>query len=286
MVKVAFLGTGLLGSGMVERMLKHGDRVTVWNRTVAKAQALAAHGAIVAATPEEAVADAEFVHLALPDDGVVDQMLVRLVSHLPAGVLVIDHTTTSPAGTKERLERMAGNGVAFIHAPVFMSPQMCRDGAGMILVAGPTPLFERAHHRLTRMTGHVWFLGERPDHAAAFKLFGNSLLFVLTAGIADVFAMAAHLGVPFDDAVGLFEKFPIGGLVGARAAKMASGDLTATFELTMARKDVRLMIEAAGDQPLTVLPAIARKMDAAIAEGHGHQDMAAIVAGLLHRGAP
>ena len=61
-----------------------------------------------------------------------------------------------------------------------------------------------------------------------------------------------------------------------RAEKMAQGDVSATFELTMARKDIRLMIEAAGREPLTVLPAIAARIDEAIAAGHGKDDMGAI----------
>ena len=75
MATVAFLGTGLLGSAMVEGMLRRGDAVTVWNRTEAKARALEAAGAQVAATPGDAVAGAERVHMTLPDDAVVDEML-------------------------------------------------------------------------------------------------------------------------------------------------------------------------------------------------------------------
>ena len=59
---------------------------------------------------------------------------------------------------------------------------------------------------------------------------------------------------------------------------MARGDFSASFELTMARKDMRLMIEAAGGQPMVVLPAIATAMDEAIAKGHGKDDLGAIAA--------
>ena len=75
MASVAFLGTGLLGGAMVEGMLRRGDSVTVWNRTEAKARALEAFGAKVAATPGDAVAGAERVHMTLPDDDVVDQIV-------------------------------------------------------------------------------------------------------------------------------------------------------------------------------------------------------------------
>jgi 3-hydroxyisobutyrate dehydrogenase-like beta-hydroxyacid dehydrogenase len=62
---------------------------------------------------------------------------------------------------------------------------------------------------------------------------------------------------------------------------MARGDFSASFELTMARKDMRLMMEAAGAQPMVVLPAIAQRMDEAIAKGHGHEDLGAIAADLI-----
>ena len=78
MNNVAFLGTGLLGSAMVERMLVQGDSVTVWNRTMSKAQALQQAGAAVALTAGEAVAAADQVHLALTDDAVVDSILAEV----------------------------------------------------------------------------------------------------------------------------------------------------------------------------------------------------------------
>jgi len=278
MSKIAFLGTGLLGSGMVEAMLRHGLTVTVWNRTEAKARALETFGAAVAATPEDAVAGAERVHMALPDDPVVDEILARIAPRIGGETVIVDHTTTSPAGTKERLKRAARQAIRLLHAPVFMSPQMCRDAAGLMLVSGPRPIFESVRPALEKMTGEVWYCGEREDLAAAYKIFGNSMLFVITAGIADVLAMAKNVGVPPKDAAALFNRFKIGGLIPVRAEKIASGDFTATFELTMARKDIRLMIEAAGGEPLTVLPAIAARMDEAIARGHGADDMGAIAA--------
>ncbi len=278
MARVAFIGTGLLGSGMVEAMCGRGDTVTVWNRTANKARALEAFGATVALTPEEAVRSAERVHLALPDDPIVDAMLERIAPRLAADAVVIDHTTTAPAATSTRVVNAARRGVRFVHAPVFMSPQMCRDAAGLMVVAGPKAVFDLVRPSLEKMTGEVWYVGERPDLAAAYKIFGNALLFVITAGIADVLAMAKSVGVPPQDAAGLFSKFKVGSVVAARAEKIARGDFAATFELTMARKDIRLMIEAAGQEPLAVLPAIAKRMDEAIANGHGKDDLGAMAA--------
>jgi 3-hydroxyisobutyrate dehydrogenase-like beta-hydroxyacid dehydrogenase len=266
---------------MVEGLLRRGNTVTVWNRTEAKARALEGAGATVAASAADAVADAEHVHMTLPDDAVVDAMLSQIRPRLAAGAIVIDHSTTSPPGAKARVERLnasSANRVKFLHAPVFMSPQMARDSVGLILVSGPDAVFRSVRANLEKMTGEVWYVGERGDLAAAYKLFGNSMLFTISGGVADVLAMAKSLDVPPVDAVGLFSKFQVGGALKARGEKMARGDFSASFELTMARKDIRLMIEAAGRQPLTVLPHVAKRMDEAIAQGHGSQDMGVIAA--------
>src|SRR5262245_24325266 len=111
MANVAFIGTGLLGSGMVEGMLRRGEAVTVWNRTESKARALEQFGAKVAASPADAVAGAERVHMTLPDDAVVDEMIKTFRPTLRASATVIDHTTTSPRATKTRVERLAAEGV-------------------------------------------------------------------------------------------------------------------------------------------------------------------------------
>jgi len=279
--KAAFIGTGLLGSAMVEGLLRRGNSVTVWNRTESKARALERFGAKVAKTAGDAVAGAEHVHMTLPDDEVVETVIAGIRPRLSAGAVVIDHSTTSPQGAEARIETLNGDGVRFLHAPVFMSPQMARDSVGMMLVSGPKAIYDAVQPALAPMTGEVWYLGERGDLAAAFKLFGNSMLFTIAGGVADILAMAKALNVSPVDAVGLFSKFQVGGALKARGEKMARGDFSATFELTMARKDIRLMIEAAGGQPLTVLPHIAKKMDAAIADGHGSEDLGVIAAEAL-----
>ncbi len=273
MAKLAFLGAGLIGSGLAEAAAKRGDSVAVWNRSPAKARALEAFGARTAATPAEAVKGVDRVHVVLTDDAAVDSVLEACGPAIGDAV-VVDHTTASPAGTAARAARLAKAGVAFLHAPVFMSPKMCREAGGIILVAGPKPVFERVHAGLATMTGSVRYLGERPDVAAANKLFGNAMILTITAGLADVFAMAASLGISAEDAHALFSAFNPAGTLTYRGAAMSKGDYTPSFELTMARKDVRLMLETAdAAHPLHLLPAIAARMDALLAKGHGQDDL-------------
>ncbi len=272
MANIAFLGTGLMGAALAEAAAKRGDGVTAWNRTAAKAKALAPFGVHAADAVPVAVAGAERVHIMLADDAAVDSVL-DVAGDALRSAIVIDHSTTSPAGTADRAKRLEARGVAFLHAPVFMTPKMCREASGIMLVAGGQSTFARAETALRAMTGRVEYLGERRDLAAANKLFGNAIVISLCGGLADVFAMAASLGVPASEALALFGKFnPIGGLT-FRGAAMAQGDYTPTFELTMARKDARLMIDAAHGRELAVLPAIAQRMDALIERGFGSDDV-------------
>lgn len=274
MTIVAFLGTGLIGAGMVEAARRRGEVVRAWNRTAAKADRLAAaHGATACATPAEAVAGAERVHLALSDDAAVDAVLEAVAGAIDPAAIVVDHTTASPAGTARRAADLAARGVAFLHAPVFMSPKMARDAKGLMLCAGPAALVERARPALAKMTGELWYVGPRPDRAAAYKLFGNALIVAQTAALADVFAMAGSLGIAPTEAHSLFSHFNAGAVVQYRGSSMARGEYEASFELAMARKDVRLMLEAAGAAELTVLPAVAARMDALLARGHAADDL-------------
>jgi len=275
--RVALLGTGLLGSGMVRRFLAKGTPVVVWNRTEAKARALEPDGASVAHTPEEAAGDADRVHLVLPDDEVVDAILERIRPSLKPDAVVIDHSTTLPEKTKARAERQRSRGVRFLHAPVFMSPQMAQDGVGLMLVSGPASIVESVQPALAAMTGEVWPLGERPDLAAAYKLFGNCMLFAINAGLADIMAMARANDVDPIEALTLFTKFQPANVIAGRGPRMARGEpLPASFTVEMARKDVRLMIEAAKNQPLVALPGVAQRMDRLIAGGRGDHDLSAI----------
>jgi 3-hydroxyisobutyrate dehydrogenase-like beta-hydroxyacid dehydrogenase len=275
--RVALLGTGLLGSGMVRRFLAKGTPVVVWNRTETKARALEADGASVAKTPEEAAAGADRVHLVLPDDEVVDAILDRIRPSLKPDAAVIDHSTTLPEKTKARAERQRARGVRFLHAPVFMSPQMAQDGVGLMLVSGPASIVETVQPALAAMTGEVWHLGERPDLAAAYKLFGNCMLFAINAGLADIMAMARANDVDAIEALTLFTKFQPANVIAGRGPRMARGEsLPASFTVEMARKDVRLMIEAAKNQPLVALPGVAQRMDRLIAGGSRDHDLSAI----------
>jgi 3-hydroxyisobutyrate dehydrogenase-like beta-hydroxyacid dehydrogenase len=171
---------------------------------------------------------------------------------------------------------MAAHGITFVHAPVFMAPDNARAATGLMLACGPQASVDRVKPVLETMTGKLILLGERPDKAAAFKLFGNCVIVALAAGMADMLALARATGIEPTDALDLFKDFQVAGQIGARGARMARGDFSPSFELDMARKDVRLMLEttrAAPALPLAMLPGVAARMDQLIADGHGGEDL-------------
>src|SRR5437764_1453669 len=176
MTRIAFIGTGLLGSAFIEAAAKRGDQITVWNRTADKARALERFGVRVARTPSEAVRDAASVHLVLKDDAVVEAVVEQLRPALGRDAVILDHTTTQPALKAERSVRLNTAGVKYLHCPVFIGPAAARAGKGTILVAGKQSLFEARREELSRMAARVEFVGERPDLAAVYKLCGNAFI--------------------------------------------------------------------------------------------------------------
>lgn len=279
-MNIAFFGTGLMGTGFVRHLLDLGHQVTVWNRTPARARAAQDAGARLAPSAEGAIAGADSIHIALSDDASVDAVIEPLANAVPNNVWIVDHTTTAPTPTRERTARWAGRGKHFIHAPVFMTPAMCAAGTGIMLLSGPGAAHEALHPLLSSMTGNLVYLGEAPERAAAFKLFGNLTLLAMLGALGDVNRLAHACGITTVDAFSLFEKFNPGAMLPQRAARIAAGDTSPSFEMAMARKDVRLMIEEAerNGVSLAVMPAVAALLDAAIARGDGAKDVSAAAA--------
>lgn len=284
MANIAFLGTGLLGSAFAEAAAKRGDTVTAWNRSPVKAQALASFGVKSAATPADAVRGASRVHLVLKDDAVVEEVIAAARPGLSAAAVIIDHSTTLPSLTAERAKRLQGEGVRYLHCPVFMGPPAARNAQGLMLAAGPKPVFASVEADLARMTGRLDYMGERADLAAANKLFGNAMIIGAWAVMADVLTLAKACAVDAADAVKLLGNLDLNAMVSRRGASMANGDFSPNFELAMARKDLRLMLELAGDLPMAALPAVAARMDRLIASGHGAKDASVMAIDAVRRG--
>jgi 3-hydroxyisobutyrate dehydrogenase len=270
---IVFFGTGLLGSGFVRALRKRGEEVHVWNRTAEKARKLEDSGARAFEDPAEAARGATRAHLSLSDDDAVDSVLAA--AKLSPDVRIVDHTTTTAHGALARSKRFP----TFVHAPVFMGPQNALESTGTMLISGSVERVEPVRAACEAMTGKLVNLGERPDAAAAFKLMGNLFLMFVTSGFADMLMLAKALDVPPAEAAKLFDHFNPGMSLKARIERVTSGNFeTPSWELSMARKDARLMIEEAerAKRTLAVLPAIAKQMDEAIAKGQGRFDWTVI----------
>jgi 3-hydroxyisobutyrate dehydrogenase len=149
----AFLGMGLLGSNFVKAMLKKGDSVQVWNRTLSKAKALEQVGAKPFTAAADAVREADVIHLTLKDDAAVDQVLERAAKGLKPEATIIDHTTTSVEGAKRRTAHWKQKGFTYLHAPVFMGPPNALESTGFILVSGDQSVIKKCESMLAAMTG-------------------------------------------------------------------------------------------------------------------------------------
>ena len=279
---IAWLGTGLLGANFVKKLLERGETVHVWNRTPEKAHALEADGAKAFDQPIDAVRGASEIHVTLSDDAAVDSVLDPLAEVILPTAFIADHTTTAPTPTGDRVERWKQRGRTFVHAPVFMGPSMARAATGLMLLSGDPQIRARVKPHLEPMTGKIVELGDDPTRAASFKLFGNMMLLVITGGLADVYTLGRSLGIDPQDAFTLFSEFNPGNAIQGRGKQMAEGRFQPpSFELTMARKDLRLMVDEAARHgaKLDVVPAVGALMDRYIAAGFGSDDSGVIGAG-------
>ncbi|MEO8412632.1 MAG: NAD(P)-dependent oxidoreductase [Ginsengibacter sp.] len=270
-----FLGTGLLGAGFVRAMIGKGEQVQVWNRTSSKAKELEQYGAKAFESIDEAVVNADVVHLALKDDASVDEALKQAEAGLKPGAIIADHTTTSVEGAKKRTAEWQSKGFSYQHAPVFMGPQNALESTGFMLVSGNQDLIKKFEPQLSTMTGKLVNFGEEVGKAAAMKLTGNLFLVAFTAGIADTLSFAHALHISDSELSQLFDEWNPGNSLSARLKRMTADDFSeASWKLDMARKDAGLFIKEAEQKgiKLKVIPAVAALMDEWIEKGHGQDD--------------
>ena len=142
--RLAFLGIGLMGKPMASRLLRAGYALNAWNRDGVKAQALAELGAQVAATPAEAVADADIVITMLEAGPVVAQVLQAALPGLHKGAIVIDMSSTRQGEAQALHAMLAQHGVHSIDAPVSGGVLGAEQGSLAIMAGGDAEHFRRA----------------------------------------------------------------------------------------------------------------------------------------------
>jgi 3-hydroxyisobutyrate dehydrogenase-like beta-hydroxyacid dehydrogenase len=273
---VAFFGAGRLGSGFVKALSRRGVNVRVWNRTFEKAQALESGRVQAIRSGAEAARGAARVHLCLRSDESVDETLGEALDAIAPGTPVIDHTTVLPANVPARVARLQERGIPFMHAPVFMGPPNAEASTGLMLASGDKALFDRVRGALEPMTGTLWYIGERSDLAAVFKLMGNAMILAIVGGLNDMFAIAKANNVDRVTAYTLFEQYHPAGQIAGRGKRMAHEDYEPAWTLDMAAKDAALMLQSAQGYDLPVITAVECALREAVRRGLGERDLAAL----------
>ncbi|MGP5497047.1 NAD(P)-dependent oxidoreductase [Corynebacterium flavescens] len=272
-MKIAFLGTGRMGSELARHLLANHE-LTVWNRHPERAQPLVEEGARLAATPAEAVADAEVVITSLfgPDD--IREVVIE--PHLiPAGITWIDTTTVSPDVARE----FAAAVDSYVHAPVIGSLGPAR--AGQLGVYVGTPDDER--RELAMSLAEAWadehkLIGVKSAATAATgKLLANLALAVTAEGLLEALDLGESQGL---DAEVILQMLDMTGLAFMKNMKgpFITGDRNTDpgdFTVDALCKDARLMEETSA-KPLPAVAAAISRFEEQQHMGHGNQDFSSI----------
>ncbi|MEU8778209.1 NAD(P)-binding domain-containing protein [Streptomyces sp. NPDC048606] len=286
---LALLGLGDMGTVLARTWLAADHPLTVWNRTAAKAEALAPEGARVAATPAEAVASAGLIVLCLLDDSTVGSVLEGLDL---TGKDVVNLTTGTPAEGRARAAWAAERGARFVDAGIMGTPAMvgAPDGGAYVLYSGSLPLFEE-HRATLEVPAAARFVGEDAGHAALYDVALLSAMYGLFGGISHAFALIEGEDVAPKELAPLLSEWlgAMGFFVGSTAERLTSRDFTSgvVSNLAMQVAASGTLLRTAADQgvsPELISPYLdlMRERLEADPAAHGGEDTAGALT-LLHR---
>lgn len=274
---VAVLGVGTMGSAFAQRLLAAGMRVSVWDRTPSVAARFAKAGAVVAATPEEAVRDAGVVITMVPTIAAIEETMPRALASLPHGAIWLQMSTIGADGTERAiaLAKERRPDVAFVDAPVSGSKTPAEEGKLLILASGPAAALN-ALAPIFSVLGQKTIRWERAGAGSRMKLVLNTWLAVLGEGIAETAVLAQSLGVSLTD---------VSTCIGSTALdapwalskldKIARGAFDPDFSLALASKDLHLALDAANQahRRLPMAQSIATQWEGALQTGLGDRDV-------------
>ncbi len=279
---VAVLGLGIMGSGMARRLLGAGYAVTVYNRSPARAEPLAAAGARVAGSPREAAAGADVILSMVADDEAARAVWLGAEGALDAaepGAICIESSTVTPGWIKELFAAAHARRCRFLEAPVTGSRPQAAAGELNFLVGGAPDLLEQVRPLLAAMSRTITLLGP-VGSGALVKLANNFLCGVQAAALAEAIAMIERTGIDRGKAVEVLTGGAGGSpIVKTLSARMTAPDYTPNFLLRLMAKDLSYVLKTASAHSLDLRTARAALavFEQAIAAGRGDQDMAAII---------
>jgi len=275
-MRVAFLGLGIMGHAMATNLAKAGHEVTVWNRTPGKQ----VEGARTTATPAEAAQGVEVVWLCVSDTDAVENVLFGPdgVEHsLAQGMIIADSSTISPSATLKFAERVKGNGVAYVDAPMTGSKIGAQNGSLVFIVGGDEADIERLKPLFAAMGKKIFRMGET-SKGQATKLAMNLQIALIFEGFAEALTLATKLGVDPGKLLSLIEATMVrSGVIDYKGPFVLARDFTPNFPLRLMHKDIRLTLEAAKEArvKLPALETVEEIYEMATEDGHKDLDYAA-----------
>jgi 3-hydroxyisobutyrate dehydrogenase-like beta-hydroxyacid dehydrogenase len=267
---------------MALNLLKAGHKLTVYNRSAGKTEALKQAGAQVAATPAAAAKDAEFVIIIVTDSAAVEEVVLGkdgILGTVACGAIVIDSSTISPAVSRKMACHAAGKGASWLDAAVTGSKHGAEKGELTFMVGGDRQTFERALPILEVLGKKHIYCGPNGLGLSA-KLAQNTIQATLLEIFCEGLVLAAKAGVaPQTMHEILQSSMARAGLTDFKAPFIFKGDFTPYFPLKLMHKDLELAMEAgyALSVPMPTLAAVKEVYGACKAQGKGDLDYAAVV---------
>jgi 3-hydroxyisobutyrate dehydrogenase len=277
---VAFLGTGRMGGPMAANLARAGFGVRVWNRTASRAQALAADGAVVAASPADAARGTTVVITMLADGPATEQAATGPTGLLTAnpGTIWVQMATVGIQWTARLADLAAARGLVFVDAPVSGSEGPARAGQLSILASGPDQVRDALAPVFGVLGRATTWLGPA-GHGTRAKLVLNNWLADLTEATAETLSFARRLGLDPAQIVDLLQSTPLGAPYAVQKARsMLAGDFSPAFALRLALKDAELAAQAAraSGATLALTGALLPRWRQTAASGHADDDLSAV----------
>jgi 3-hydroxyisobutyrate dehydrogenase len=279
---IALLGLGIMGSGMANRLLGAGFRLTIYNRTPEKAAPFLDRGANVASTPREAVTRANIIISMVADDSSSRNVWLGeegALSGAVPGTVLIESSTLSLPWLKELAAAAAARDCDLIDAPVTGSKAQAASGELNFLVGGSQSALEKARVALSVMSRSIVHVGPSGS-GALLKLINNFLCGVQVASLAEAVAWIEKSGVDRDPILDFLRNGAGGSpLIKLISERMSRSDFTPNFLLRLMAKDLSYAVDDAKRRSLdlTTGSSALSVFKQAIANGQGDKDMSAVV---------
>ena len=245
--KIGWIGIGRMGYAMAERLAKGGADLTVWNRTRAKAEPLAAPGAKIAdSLTELSACDVVYVMVSTWDD--VKQVIAGpqgLLSGKQAPKLVVECSSISLDGSAELRALLAARGVQMLAAPVSGNAKVIKAGRLSFVCSGPKAAFDAALPSMKLIAPAASYVGEG-ELARIVKICHNVFLGVVIQSLAEITVLAQKAGVPRHAFLEFMNQSVMGSTFSRyKTPALVNLDFHVTFTPKLLRKDMDLGLDAA-----------------------------------------